>query len=636
MRDTEKHRFYPSKKKAKDELGEVKYFEQSGMVGEPAGAYWSSENKAYMDILTIKQLFQSEDWVYLAVDAIAHPISTLPLCVYRETIVDGELVHEKAMDHPINTLLNNPNQWVSGSEFKYSVAADYILAGNSYMWKGDASNLYHIPAEKVLYRFGKSNMPDGYYIVSDFEDGIPIPEFEVELKDMAHTKRPNPSSAIYGLSPFAPAKRSVLFNRYSQEYINNFYLKGATPQMLLSLDKTADRKSINRLGASFEQAYIGRRNQRRTMVLPKGVSASPIENKIADQSLLDLMEMNTDRILATLKIQPHIVGRQKTGSMGSEEMKQAHKYFWQTTITDTATAIADKMTELYKPELAVKNENYKFIIKFDFENVPELQDDLDKKADTLNKLLTVMSVNELRAKFLDLDPIEGGEGLQSNQQMANPYSFMQPKKKAISKQDIGDSLDRVEKEMLDLEETVEPSRKKAATELLLKQNIAAIEILRKLAKEKDISIDKDSYTDLLLRAYEDMQDQYINAYMNDLTSVSKLGSEQQLELMIVSTDTNEEAINAINDQGDSTRYRILENRGIESFVSIRSTTLDRVMDRIEDGINQGSSIVEVEESIKDYFKNNTVWRANTVARTETLQALTVGQEVVFDLSLIHI
>jgi HK97 family phage portal protein len=412
MSDSGKNRFYPTKKKKKkDDIGNVKYIDSYGGMSEPSGGFWSSENRAYLDLLTIKSLFQSEDWVFLATDAIAHPISTLPLKVYKKIKEQDEIIYKPNMGHSINKIIADPNEFSTTCELLYGLAADYVLAGNSYAWRGEGGGLYHIPAENILYRFGTNNVPDGYYIISDFEDAMPVPQFQVELDEIGHTKRPNPSSSLYGLTPFAPAKRSILFNRYSQEYLNNFYLKGATPQMLLELQKDAQDKSLNRLQATFEQGFTGRRNQRRTMILPKGVTAKTIENKIADQNIIELIEANADRILSVLKIPKHIVGRQEKGSLASEEMKSAMRYFWQTTITDTARAIEQTLTKLFKTYLGEDH-----VLSFDFDNVSELQHDVEKKAELSNKMLGFMTFNEVRENYWNLPPVEGGDVILSLQQ----------------------------------------------------------------------------------------------------------------------------------------------------------------------------------------------------------------------------
>lgn len=628
MSDTAKNRFYPSKKKKKPhDVGQIKYIDINGNLGEPTGGFWSSENRAYLDLLTIKSLFQSEDWVFLATDAIAHPISTLPLKVFRKIEENDEIILKPNMSHKINKIIDNPNQFTTTCEFLYGLAADYVLAGNCYAWKGDGGGLYHIPAENILYRWGDNHIPDGYYIISDFEDAIPLPQFQVDLDEIAHTKRPNPSSSLYGLTPFAPAKRSILFNRYSQEYLNNFYLKGATPQMLLELERDAQDKSLNRLQATFEQSFTGRRNQRRTMILPKGVSAKTIENKIADQNIIELIENNADRILSVLKIPKHVVGRQASGSLGSEEMKGAMRYFWQTTITDTAKAIEQSLTKLFKPYLGEEN-----VLCFDFENVSELQEDVNQKADLSNKMLGFMTLNEIRENYWNLPPVDGGDVIlslkETEQMQLTPEMLMGSKKKTvIDPEKVKEKIKQVDESIRGIEKEKYESRYTAALGLLVKQNLEAVNLLKEMAKEK-INLDSDDFEKKLIELYEKLKKDYLDGQMDDLQGVTDLGFDQQVNLYI--TSDNNEAVAAAKERTKEGRYKLLEERSLFSFESIRDTTLDSVMKEITIGLEQKLSIAQVEENIKQYFKKNSVWRANTVARTETLQALTVGQQSVFD------
>lgn len=624
MNVTEKTRHYPSKKKKKPaEVGEIKYL--SDGVGEPSGGFWSSENKAYMDLLTIKSLYQSEDWVFTSTDAIAHPISTLPIKVYKKTYNGDQQVLKVDAGHKVNGILANPNDFQNQTEFLYGLAADYVLAGNSYAWLGNANGLYHIPAENMVYRWGDNNLPDGYYIISGYDDGLPQAENQVDLDEVAHTKRPNPSSSLYGLTPFAPAKRSILFNRYSQEYINNFYLKGATPQMILKMDKSAQDKSLNRLQASFEQSFTGRRNQRRTMVLPKGVDADVLETKIADQELIELVDQNADRILSVLKIPKHVVGRQTSGSLGSEEMKAALKYFWQTTITDTARALEQSLTRLFKKQLGPDH-----VIAFDFDEVPELQDDLDAKAETSNKMLAFMTINEVRETQWSLPPISGGDviaGVTVDAPVEPEPEPVKQKKNSVDYDAVKQAIKDVDESIAGVEAEKFDERYTAGLGLMIKQNVEAVKLLEKTAKEK-IKIGEDEYREMLSELYGELQDDYVAGYMGDLEGVSDLGFDQQVALYV--TSSNEAALAAAKERTKNGRYALLENRGIESFDQISTTTLDRVMDEIIKGVSDRLSINEVRENINQYFEKNTVNRAGTVARTETLQALTVGQESVFD------
>lgn len=651
MAGTEKTKHYPTKRKTRTKKvaqkaaraysgedsgemdGRLKYLDSYSNM-EPSGAFWGSENQAYMDIQTIKSLFQSEDSVFLTVDAIAQPISTLPLKVFKISHRDGKEIKEADMSHPLNKILQNPNKLSTSSEVIYNLVADYTLAGNNFAWKGDAGNLYQLPAENIIYDFGDDGLPSGYFVASNFDNGIPNIQFKAKLKDIGHAKRPNPSSAIYGLSPFAPAKRPILFNRYSQEYLNNFYLKGATPQMMLELGDNANEKSVSRLLSSFENAYTGRRNQRRTVILPKGVSANIVETKIADQELKELVMDMFDRILAVLKVPKHLVGLQESGSLGSQETKSIMAYFWQTVITDTATsAISQPLTDLYAKELGSDH-----VIDFDYSQVPELKDDEQAKADLSNSLQGIMTVNEIRERYWDLPPIEGGDTIAPPgfSQFASSFSGPQEsEKKNVKSTDETKQVEaeEAEKITLEVEERKSPDRYAAAMDNFLHQLTSTVRDIRKLNKKTKaatdaFNADPGAIYNALMSSYNSFKDQYLETFNEQLQTVSDIGYDQQLILVDSGIDT--EALRAAKQRDAQGRYTLLNQRGLASFEMIRDTTLDQVMQRVAEGIEKELTLGEVENSIRKYMEANASNRAGTISRTETLQALTVGQERVYD------
>jgi len=206
------------------------------------------------------------------------------------------------------------------------------------------------------------------------------------------------------MSPFIPGRRSVLFNRYSSEYLNNFYLKGATPGMALEMDKEANEKVALRLLRSFEGAYTGRRNQRRTMVLPKGVSAKEMSHTLADQQLAIYIDKNRETILAMLKVPKHEVGLQASGSLGSEEHKTALKNFWEATLVPMMRIVAGGLTQFFAQDLGPDN-----FLEFDLEDISALKDDEIAKANLAEKMLNTHTLNEVRKKLYDDPPLTGGD-----------------------------------------------------------------------------------------------------------------------------------------------------------------------------------------------------------------------------------
>ena len=611
----------------------LKYIDYNGAQGEPSQPFWASENKAYADLQTIKQLFYSEDWVFSTVDAIAQPISTLPLHVYKTEMLNNEQVKTKVNAPIVDKLLNSPNRFQTKTHFLYCLAADYILTGNAYAWKSEAGGLYHIPAENVLYNFGKDGLPNGYLVMTDSEDGLPTVRHSVPLQSMSHSKRPNPSSAIYGLSPFVPGRRSVLFNRYSAEYLNNFYLKGASPQFILELPEKTSASAITKLLASFEAAYVGRRNQRRTLVLPAGVKATPSETKIADQQLKDLIIMNRENILAVLKVPKHVLGLQTSGSLGSEEHKSALKYFWQTTVTDTAISIAQSLSKAFFP-------SGEYTLEFDFANVPELQDDEMQKAILSKELLNVMTVNEIRKKVWKLDEVEGGDLIASLQPKPafSPSGLSEPViepviepvvneyKNLLTFQFNDDHMKAIEKSSVETKKIEKESyaqRFSSATKLITKQISLAIDAVNPGQKA---DLNKKEIKKKLVDAFKEMETDYVDEADKDLIATTELGYDKQVSLVF--DGEARDALIAIKQKDAKGRRKLLTDRNLFSFQSATKTNLDNIMYEVERGIKENLYISDVSKNIAQYMKDNLKWRSDMIARTETLTAMSVGQQSV--------
>lgn len=372
---------------------------------------WTSETRALLDARTLKSLFFGEDWVYITVDAYAQPLSTVPLRVFsRETTTNNTDAWKPVSErHKLNLMLKKPNSYQDSTQFMYSIISEYILGGNSFFFFAPkTAQMIPIGFERVSYNFSNGE-PTEFLVTTGVDETFTANDKKIyNLKEICHIKRPNPASVFYGLSPFVPGRKSLLFNRYSQDYLNAFYLKGATPQFILSLDREANEMSAQRLLKSMEQAYSGRRNARRTMLLPKGVSATAADNKIADQQLVDLINLNRETILNVLHIPKHVVGLQAAGSLGSEESKMALRYFWESAVRPTGDSIASAMTKYFREQkLLGENEE----LRFDYSGVMALQENLEAKAQLSIQMLQSHTLNEVRAALWQLPPVNGGDAL---------------------------------------------------------------------------------------------------------------------------------------------------------------------------------------------------------------------------------
>ena len=271
--DLKVERYYKAYLQTQMENDEKSFNLVRDVTSDDGRGVWGTEANAIIDTRQLKALFYNENWVFIVVDLIAMKICTQPMFVYRKEMVGGKNNYVIAEDHPTQKKLDNPNKFQDYASFMYCLVADLITCGNSIVWKGVSNQqMFLFGPEEMQIDFNKMGEITTYNKVSGSSENLQITGKFAPDK-IIHPKRPNPSSLFWGLSPFVPGRKSILFNRYSQEYLNSYYQKGALPGLALEINQDANEGLAIRLLRSFEQAFTGRTNQRRTLLLPKGVTS---------------------------------------------------------------------------------------------------------------------------------------------------------------------------------------------------------------------------------------------------------------------------------------------------------------------------------------------------------------------------
>ena len=370
---------------------------------------WRNELNTTMSVQTLKGLLFGEDWPYICCDRIASKIAAQPLMIMRKITKNGKKATEVVMDNPVQAMLENPNEYQTYYQWMYSLVMDLMCTGNAVNWVAFMSKqILHIPIENIQIDSdtGLNGGIKCYRVLSTSQDDYPNLKGAISIPpaQVCHVRRPNPSSMIWGLSPFIPGRKAVLFNKHSTEYLNNYYIKGAQPGLVLEIGNEANEKNVLRLLRSFEAAHTGRTNQRRNMILPKGVTSKDASHKLADQQLKDYLVLNRETIINLLQVPKHELSIAESGSLGSEEYKTALRNFWSGPLKGTMGMIAQSLTKTLRPLLGED-----LFLEFDLYDVEVLQDDKTSKADLATKMLSTHSVNEIRAEIYELAPIPGGE-----------------------------------------------------------------------------------------------------------------------------------------------------------------------------------------------------------------------------------
>lgn len=642
------------------------------MTGGSGGGQWDEEIKAFMENITLKSLFFNEDWVFIVVDVVADHISMSPLKVKKFKTVKGQKIVESNDDHPLNSVFENPNEFQDGQSYMYQYAVELLLMGNSINWYSKDRSLLTIPAETVLLDFNSVGQLSNYimadlgesFVGTHIQEGMSFP-----IDEIIHQRRPNPNSMLWGLSPFIPNRKSLLFNRYTQDYMNSFYLKGATPGLALKMDKNVSEESALRFLRSFEVSQTGRRNQRRTMILPKGVNLEVITPSMGDQRITEMTKLNQTKILNILRVPKHAMSMAEEGSLGSEEHKQALKFFYSSAIIPNQQKIAKTLTIYFRKIGELKDDEF---LEFDNSDIEVLKEDMIKKADLGLKLAGQWTLNEIRENIWNMESVKGGDATPGvvrvgNQIMPRPGgdggNEETPKDPNEENEDDDSEIDEEETKILE---------ERAIINKALKLKYANwIEISTKSMQE-EIDKSEDSLIDVYLDVFVEQAKEIIKIVKSELAVKTKADADIpkkikkkklaaklkkalaksnkkaikkssailkdapesgfDVQLDLIKEGTDKDAIKALGIKDKKNRSSLLQARGIKSFADINKATTEKIMKIIETGVKNNSSIKDISKDITENFSKVSPARAAKIARTEVLTAVSIGKASAVKLS----
>lgn len=390
---------------------------QYDSVGDHGSGIWAPEKRAVVEMHNLKNLIYSEVWVYIVCDLYAKKIARQPITVAKEQFSNGKRSFKARDDHPLLKSFRRPNNWENYRSFMTRVVTELMLMGNAVIWQMKYSKgMMLLPSELIQLDFDQRSRLKNYrFLGTNLSEDIQLPgvnraDFVFRPSEAIHVKLPNVNSMLWGLSPFVPGRKSVLFDRYSTEYLLNFYWNQGNAGLVLEMDKEANEANAVRLIKSYEAAMTGRRNSRRTMLLPKGVRAADVQQAMTDQQFVDNVKMRREELIALLHVPPHEVGLNVGGSLGSEETKRALENFWEAGLIPVQELIADALTQAWRStgDLAEDEE-----IQFDNSDVKILQENMTEKAGMATAMLTTKTINEVRQEVWEMPKIEGGDVLQA-------------------------------------------------------------------------------------------------------------------------------------------------------------------------------------------------------------------------------
>lgn len=241
--------------------------------------------------------------VHAAVGVISKTVASLPLHVY-ERVGSGK---QRATTHPLYELLHTaPNSWQTSYEFRSMMQWHLCLRGNAYallVWAGRDRVLEMLPLHPD--RMTVHQLDDLSLVYEYRRPDNSIVRFAAE--DILHIRGLS-SDGIVGRSVLSDARDVIAIAQATQEFAGRLFKNDATPGMVLKSPKPLGKEAAQRLRDTWNDAFAGSGNARKTAVLEDGLSVEKISMTADDAQFLETRKFTRSEVAGLFGVPAHLIG----------------------------------------------------------------------------------------------------------------------------------------------------------------------------------------------------------------------------------------------------------------------------------------------------------------------------------------
>jgi HK97 family phage portal protein len=374
-------------------------------------SFWSAPSVTGISINQFSALNASA--VLACVTMLAEDVAKLPWSIFRHA--EGDARNE-AKDHWLYPLLQEPNDWQNGFEFREQMQVSLILRGNAYAVKirdlrgrvvkfvpcnADWVALYEAPTGELFYRV----TPQGLHMRAELA-GQP---FLIPFADMLHI-RGFSLNGLTGVSRIAIAREAIALGLAMEQQSARAIGQGAHPSGVLTTDSKLTDEAAKRLAQNWKEMVVGLQNSGRTAILEQGLKYQSITPTANDLDLVNSRKFQMEEIARIFRIPLHMIG-ELTRSTNNNIAQQAQEY-----INYTLTGYTNRWRAKFSTDFGLWRQGLS--IEFDYRELTTA----DMTSRINNWRTAIMSmINTPDEARLDLGyKPEGGEAakLQAPQNMA--------------------------------------------------------------------------------------------------------------------------------------------------------------------------------------------------------------------------
>ena len=563
--------------------------------------------------------FERSIWSYACVYAIASSAASVPLRLYTKG-TDTEITTGQWYD-----LINYPNDDQGRYDFIESLISYMELTGDGFVELNDPVNpdgMKTIRSYWMEIQVNRDNTKT--YLFKP--DGIKRAELPEDL--VIHFKYFHPNSELYGFSGIQAATNSIITDFYATNYTKKFFKDGGMINLYVKVKQTLQDFEFKRLKQEVKSTLTGIKNAHEMPVLDSDAEIKNSGQSVEAVLLKAQRDQCRDEILTAFGVPPIMLAT-LAGNETYNNADTQKKIFWEATMLPKLRKIEAQLNR----RLFIKNN---LEARFDLSGIAALKEDENKKATTATTLVKggIITTNEARSIYYDMEPIEGGDTL-VNPTATAPVAFQmidRPVKKSFKnavnfyllKSAVEEFNTNFDKSVQKMVEAISPIFTKMKNKVLNSlpkdlNKIEKVDWINTIAASLD-SETKTMMEELINRNTETMTETVASSLRR--SSRSSRNIEQRTQTIV---NNNKEHI---------------EKWAEESADLIIKTNKEHLAHYLEKAVRENQEIDTVRKNIEQMFEGNAEQRfprAQLIARTEANRTVNFSKvEAAIDSGFTHL
>ena len=646
------------------EVEEKGYTELVQDISSVVGQGYNSRMKAS------QYLRAAVGWVYACVGVISDEIAGIELKLM--TIKNGEKTEVE--DHPVMDLIYKANN--ASTKFDLiKLTFQYLEQTGEAPWflsfkNGIPQSILLLRPDRLTIKPGKDGELIGGYTYKIYGNGG-AQEINLEPYEVMLLKYPDPDQTLRGKGPLQAAATTYDLDNYSERWNTKFFKNSATPEAVLATDKVLSKETRERLERKMAQKYQGVENSHKTVILEGGLKMEKLTISQKDMDFIEQQRFSRDKILAIFRVPRTALGI--TDDVNRANAEATDYVFAKRTIKPKMIGFVEQLNSYLLP-LFKGTEN----MVFDFEDpVPQNVDQNIAKA-TAGINGGYLTINEARA-LNGFDPIDGGDELREPvsfnpiQQDPNQNSITSPRKTikpSRSNKHFLNSKNRVKNDndkqtkviQTMVQESLIPiiydnlkkkydlgfSKQKAIREKLFSGSVEESKNEKYLFQEKQLNM-ADSYVPKVVSKLNSVFQSQKEIILDGLDRGVKIKLNEDTELLRYEEKLKPVMIELMRSQSKLAFQLLGQEKSVieskangQTFLQTLSTyftnriykiapditheTNQKLQAEFAEAAKKEESIPQIKTRVRNLFENMENYRAERIARTETIRGSNFSTE----------